>query len=67
MAMTVSVIVTGALVIWQDRVARRTGSRIVAADRLHYLADLLPALGAIVALLAFSQIRHHLDRSRWWR
>ena len=26
------------LVLWQGRVARRTGSRIVAADRLHYLA-----------------------------
>ena len=54
-AMTVSVVVTAALVIWQDRVARRTGSRIVAADRLHYLADLLPAFGAIVALLASSR------------
>jgi ferrous-iron efflux pump FieF len=43
---------TLALVLWQGHVARRTGSRIVAADRLHYLSDLLPNLGAILALLA---------------
>ena len=51
-ALLVSVAITGALVIWQGHVARRTGSRIVAADRLHYLADLLPTLGAIAALVA---------------
>jgi ferrous-iron efflux pump FieF len=44
--------VTTVLVLWQGRVARATGSRIVAADRLHYVADLLPAAGAIVALYA---------------
>lgn len=51
-AMSVSIVVTAALVLWQGHVARRTGSRIVAADRLHYLSDVLPALGAIVALIA---------------
>ncbi|MBA3324196.1 MAG: cation transporter [Rhodobacteraceae bacterium] len=50
--MFASVAVTAVLVIWQTRVARRTGSRIVAADRLHYLSDLWPNLGAIVALWA---------------
>lgn len=49
-AMVVSVALTGALVFWQGRVARRTGSRVIAADRLHYMADLLPALGAVAAL-----------------
>ncbi|MFO1144613.1 MAG: cation diffusion facilitator family transporter [Amaricoccus sp.] len=53
--MVVAIAVTLALVLWQDRVARRTGSRIVAADRLHYLADLIPNFGAIVALVAFSR------------
>ncbi len=48
--MTVSVVLTLALVWWQGRVARATGSKVVAADRLHYLGDLLPSLGAIGAL-----------------
>lgn len=52
MVMAVSIVLTLALVWWQGRVARATGSRVVAADRLHYLGDLLPSLGAIVALVA---------------
>jgi ferrous-iron efflux pump FieF len=48
--MAVSIGLTLALVWWQGRVARATGSRVVAADRLHYLGDLLPGIGAIVAL-----------------
>lgn len=50
--MGASVLLTLALVIWQGHVARKTGSRVVAADRLHYLGDLLPNIGAIVALIA---------------
>ncbi|MEZ5796137.1 MAG: cation diffusion facilitator family transporter [Paracoccaceae bacterium] len=50
--MAVSIALTLALVWWQGRVARRTGSRVVAADRLHYLGDLLPGFGAIIALYA---------------
>lgn len=53
--MAVSASLTLALVWWQGRVARATGSRVVAADRLHYLGDLLPALGAIGALWASSR------------
>ncbi len=53
--MGVSVVLTLALVWWQGRVTRRTGSRVIAADRLHYLGDLLPSLGAIVALFASSR------------
>jgi ferrous-iron efflux pump FieF len=53
--MAVSVAVTAALVAWQGRVARRTGSKIVAADRLHYLSDMLPAIGAMAALAASSR------------
>ena len=50
--MLVSVALTGALVLWQRRVARLTGNRVVAADSLHYLADLLPTLGVLAALVA---------------
>jgi ferrous-iron efflux pump FieF len=50
--MAVSIALTLALVWWQGRVARATGSKVVAADRLHYLGDLLPSLGAMVALWA---------------
>jgi ferrous-iron efflux pump FieF len=54
--MVISILLTGALVIWQGRVARHTGSRVVAADRLHYLGDLAPNMGAIVALWASSYL-----------
>jgi len=50
--MGVSILLTGALVLFQRRVAARTGSRVVAADSLHYLSDLLPNIGAIVSLFA---------------
>jgi len=50
--MGLSIALTLALVWWQGRVARRTGSRVVAADRLHYLGDLLPNIGAILSLWA---------------
>lgn len=50
LVMAISVILTLALVWWQGRVARATGNKVVAADRLHYLGDLLPSLGAIGAL-----------------
>lgn len=53
--MAVSVALTLALVVWQSRVAKRTGSKVVAADRLHYLGDLLPNIGAIVSLWASSR------------
>ena len=47
-----SVVLTLALVLFQRHVAQRTGNRIVAADSLHYLGDLIPNLGAIVSLIA---------------
>ena len=50
--MLASIVLTAGLVIWQGIVAKRTGSRVVAADRLHYIGDLLPAAGAIVSLWA---------------
>ncbi len=53
--MAVSLVLTCALVLWQGRVARRTGSRVVQADRLHYLGDALPNIGAIASLWASRQ------------
>jgi ferrous-iron efflux pump FieF len=50
--LAISVVLTGALVWWQRRVVRRTGNKIVAADALHYLGDLVPNLGGLVALAA---------------
>lgn len=50
--MVFSIALTLALITWQRHVARRTGSKVVAADRLHYLGDLLPNIGAIAALFA---------------
>ncbi len=48
--MVISILLTVALVLWQRRVARRTGSKVVAADSLHYMSDLMPSVGAIAAL-----------------
>lgn len=53
-AMVASIILTILLVLWQRRVASITGNRVVAADSMHYLADLLPNIGAIVALASSS-------------
>jgi ferrous-iron efflux pump FieF len=52
LVMGASVALTAGLVIWQGWVARKTRSRVIAADRLHYLGDLLPNIGAIAALIA---------------
>ncbi len=54
-AMVLSILLTLALIVWQTRVARRTGNKVVKADRLHYLGDLLPNLGAIASLWASSR------------
>jgi ferrous-iron efflux pump FieF len=53
--MVLSIVLTIALVTWQSRVAAATGSRVVAADRLHYLGDLIPNVGALVSLWASAQ------------
>jgi len=50
--MAASIVITFGLVVWQGRVAKTTRSRIVAADRLHYVGDLIPTSGAMVALVA---------------
>lgn len=53
--MVISIVLTLCLVLWQRRVAKRTGSRVVSADSLHYMGDLLPNIGAILALWASSR------------
>lgn len=53
--MAFAIAVTLALVLWQGRVARMTGNRVVRADRLHYLGDLIPNAGALAALWASAQ------------
>ncbi len=50
--MVLSIVLTAGLVLWQRRVVRATGNKVVAADRLHYLGDLVPNVGAILALAA---------------
>ena len=50
--MAVSIAITAGLVLWQRHVARRTGNRVVKADSLHYLGDLIPNIGAILSLWA---------------
>jgi len=47
-----SIAVTASLVLWQRHVARRTGNKVVAADSLHYIGDLIPNAGALIALWA---------------
>ncbi len=50
-----AIVVTGGLVFWQRRVAVKTGNKVVAADSLHYIGDMVPNLGAVVALYASSR------------
>ena len=52
MALGLSILLTAGLVLWQRHVARRTGNKVVAADSLHYIGDLIPNLGAVFALVA---------------
>ena len=52
LVMTISIALTAGLVLWQRHVAKVTGNRVVKADSLHYLGDLLPNVGAILSLWA---------------
>ena len=53
--MAISIVLTLALVLWQRYVATRTGNRVVRADSLHYVGDLIPNIGAILSLWAASR------------
>lgn len=52
LVMAFSIALTLGLVMWQHRVIRATGNRVVRADQLHYMADLIPNVGAILSLAA---------------
>lgn len=54
--MVLSIVLTLALVAYQQHVARKTRNKVVAADSLHYVGDLVPNLGAILSLLAAQQL-----------
>lgn len=54
--MAFSIVMTLCLVAYQRHVAARTGNKVVAADSLHYVGDLVPNIGAIVSLLAAKQL-----------
>lgn len=47
-----SIMLTLGLVLWQRRVIRATGNTVVSADNLHYIGDLIPMTGSILALWA---------------
>ncbi|MEJ2022369.1 MAG: cation diffusion facilitator family transporter [Maritimibacter sp.] len=48
--MSVSIVLTAGLVLWQRYVLRHTRSKVIEADSLHYLGDLIPNIGAIASL-----------------
>ena len=50
------IVLTTVLVAFQTHVARRTGSLIVAADRLHYAGDILFNLGVLLAYVLSSYL-----------
>jgi ferrous-iron efflux pump FieF len=49
--MVFSILITGALVLYQRRIVQQTGSLAISADRLHYIGDLATNLTVIAALL----------------
>lgn len=53
--MIISIFLTLGLLGLQRWVVRQTGSKVVEADSLHYISDLLPNIGAIIALVASVQ------------
>lgn len=58
--MVISIAVTGALILLQRHVVRRTGSIAVRADAAHYGSDFLVNISVIVALLLTAQL------GLWW-
>lgn len=59
--MTVSLVLTGALVLLQKYVVQRTKSTAVEADSLHYISDILANASVIVALLLAQWGYQHVD------
>jgi len=59
--MLVSMVLTGALVVFQRYVVKRTHSNAIKADSLHYTSDFLMNLGVIIALFLASIGYHGAD------
>lgn len=59
--MTVSLVLTGALVLLQKYVVQRTKSTAVEADSLHYVSDILANASVIAALLLAQWGYQHVD------
>ena len=59
--MLVSMVLTGALVVFQWYVVKRTQSNAIKADSLHYTSDFLMNFGVIIALLLASIGYHGAD------
>jgi ferrous-iron efflux pump FieF len=53
--MVVSIVLTLALISFQNYVAKKTGSAAIQADAFHYKIDVLVNLGVIASLVLVSQ------------
>lgn len=62
--MLFSIVVTGALVWFLGKVAKKTGSLVVASDALHYKTDLL-SNGAVLMGVVFMQFTGMLSVDSW--
>jgi ferrous-iron efflux pump FieF len=49
--MAISIVLTGALVLYERRIAKRSSSLAIKADAIHFQADLLSNLAVVAALL----------------
>lgn len=54
--MLVSIVLAIALILYERRVIRRTGSVAVSADQTHYLGDLATNVGVVIAILLATQL-----------
>jgi len=58
--MVISVIMTGALVMFLNHVAKKTGSMVIKADALHYKTDLYSNGAIIIALVVIQFTNFHM-------
>jgi ferrous-iron efflux pump FieF len=58
--MVFAIVITGALVVFQNYVVRKTGSTAIGADALHYKTDVLVNLSVIVSLGLSASLGWHI-------
>jgi len=58
--MVISVIMTGALVMFLNSVSKQTGSMVIKADALHYKTDLYSNIAIIIALVVIQFTSFHM-------